>query len=151
MKTCSHCNQTSPVDAKFCIECGALFQANTGITFKLSPQYKPPTNNSPAPKPSGAALVESGDYNALLYVIKTNDPDKILQFIDAHRSGLFVKSQEFKAILSNPGVYASAYYLNDYDYGTYVEYGTFIGNTAKTRLYDTPVAYYMGIPIYIRE
>jgi dTDP-D-glucose 4,6-dehydratase len=36
MKYCSYCNGDSPIDAVYCINCGALFQANTGQTYKLA-------------------------------------------------------------------------------------------------------------------
>ncbi len=41
MKSCSYCNGTSPINAKFCINCGALFQANVGSTYKLVPEHIP--------------------------------------------------------------------------------------------------------------
>jgi len=36
MKVCPYCNEESPIDAVYCIMCGALFQANVGQTYKLN-------------------------------------------------------------------------------------------------------------------
>lgn len=42
MKYCYYCNDMfgSPIEALYCINCGALFQANTGRTYKLTPAHE---------------------------------------------------------------------------------------------------------------
>lgn len=53
MKYCSYCNDNSPTEALYCINCGALF---TGQTYKL--------NNTRiiSPQPTGAPLAHNFDY-----------------------------------------------------------------------------------------
>ncbi len=47
MKFCSYCDDKlgSPIEAKHCINCGALFQANTGKTHRLN--QKSSSDNMP--------------------------------------------------------------------------------------------------------
>ena len=98
MKICSICNLTSPIAATYCIECGALFQANTGVTYKLDTKppavyyedcgpYIPLRRDEVIPEMSGARLILSDD-NYYILDVESRKAYTYAEYLDLLKSRL---------------------------------------------------------------